>query len=290
MDINLILQSLVSGLLMGGVFALIAIGLTLIFGVMDIINFAHGEFVMLGMYFSYFLFGLVGIDPYVSILLGIPLFFLFGVLIQKALIERVMGARLQIQILLTLGLMLFLQNSALFLWGSDFRSIKVGYSLSTFNLGPILFSFPRFVAFIVALAFVALLYIFLRKSDIGRAIRACAVEKDGAYLVGINVKRIFQLAFGIGIACAGAAGSILLPFFYLSPEVGGVFVVNAFIIVVLGGMGNFPGALVGGLIIGIAEAMGEAFLPGSLKQVVSFVIFILIMYFKPTGLMGGKNA
>jgi len=275
-------------LLMGGVYALIAIGLTLIFGVLEIVNFAHGEFVMLGMYFSYFLFTLLGIDPYLSIFIIIPLLFFLGISTYKFLIEKVMGARLHIQILLTLGLMLFLQNLALFIWTSDYRSVKLGYSTTVYNLQGLMVSFPRFVACLVALSIAAILYIFLKKTDIGMAIRACTVEKEGAALVGINVKRIYLVAFGIGIVCAGVAGSTLLPFFYVSPTVGSIFVLTAFVIVVLGGMGNFAGALLGGLIIGVAESMGEVFLPGSLKQVVSFTIFILILFFKPMGLMGGR--
>ena len=288
MDIHLILQAGVNGLLMGGVYALIAIGLTLIFGVLEIVNFAHGEFVMLGMYFSYFLFTLLGIDPYLSIFITIPLLFFLGISTYKFLIEKVMGARLHIQILLTLGLMLFLQNLALFIWTSDYRSVKLGYSTTVYNLQGLMVSFPRFVACLVALSIAAILYIFLKKTDIGMAIRACTVEKEGAALVGINVKRIYLVAFGIGIVCAGVAGSTLLPFFYVSPTVGSIFVLTAFVIVVLGGMGNFAGALLGGLIIGVAESMGEVFLPGSLKQVVSFTIFILILFFKPMGLMGGR--
>jgi len=288
MDFGLILQALVNGLLMGGVYALIAIGLTLIFGVLDVINFAHGEFVMLGMYFSYFLFTLLGIDPYLSIVIVSPLLFLLGVFTQKFLIEKVMGARLHIQILLTLGLMLFLQNLALFIWTPDYRSVQLGYSRIVYNLQGLMVSFPRLVACLVALTIAAILYIFLKKTDIGMAIRACSVEKEGAALVGINVQRIYLFAFGIGIVCAGVAGSTLLPFFYVSPTVGSIFVLTAFVIVVLGGMGNFAGALLGGFIIGVAESVGEVFLPGSLKQVVSFTIFILILFFKPMGLMGGR--
>lgn len=288
MDLDLFLQVAINGLLTGGVFAIIAIGLTLIFGVLEIVNFAHGEFVMLGMYASYFLYTLLGIDPYLSILIVMPVFFFLGMLIQKSLIERVMKARFHIQILLTLGLMLFLQNFAQFAWSSDFRSVKLPYSSSVFHLGGFIISFPRLMACFLALGIAGALYIFLKKTDLGLAIKACAVEKDGAALVGINVGRIYLLAFGIGIACAGAAGSILLPFFYVSPSVGSVFVLTAFVIVVLGGMGNFVGALLGGFIIGAAEAIGEIFLPGALKQVVSFVIFILILFFRPMGLLGGK--
>ena len=290
MDINLFLQVAVNGLLTGGIFALIAIGLTLVWGVLDIINFAHGEYVMLGMYLSYFLFTLLGIDPYLSILIVIPVFFLIGVITQKFLIEKVMQARLQIQILLTLGLMLFLQNLAQFLWSSDYRTVKLAYSLSILNVGGLMISFPRLVACFLALIIVTGLYLFLKKTDTGMAIRACTVEKEGAALVGINVKKIYLFAVGVGIVCAGVSGSILLPFFYVSPTVGGVYVMTSFVIVVLGGMGSFWGALLGGLIIGVAESVAELFMPGSLKQVVSFVIFILILFFKPMGLMGRSQS
>lgn len=290
MDFNLLLQVVINGFLTGGVFALIAIGLTIIFGVLDIINFAHGEFVMLGMYCSYFLFTLAGIDPYLSILIVIPVFFVFGMLVQQFLIEKVMKARLQIQILLTLGLMLFLQNWAQFMWRSDYRTAKLGYSLSVYNLGGIMVSFPKLIACVLALGIAAILYLILKKTDIGIAIRACTVEKEGAALVGINVKKIYLFAFGIGTVCAGVSGSILVPIFYVSPTVGSVFVLTAFVIVVLGGMGNFVGALIGGFIIGIAESVAELFLPGSLKQVVSFVIFILILFFRPMGLMGRSQS
>lgn len=288
MDMNLLVQVAINGLLTGGVFAIIAIGLTLIFGVLEIVNFAHGEFVMLGMYASYFLYIFLGIDPYLSLLIVMPVFFFFGILIQKSLIERVMKARFHIQILLTLGLMLFLQNFAQFAWSSDFRSVKLAYSSSVFQVGEFIINIPRLIACFLALVIAGVLYFFLKKTDLGMAIKACAVEKEGASIVGINVERIYLIAFGIGIACAGAAGSILLPFFYVSPNVGSVFTLTAFVIVVLGGMGNFVGALLGGFIIGAAEAMGEIFLPGALKQVVSFVIFILILFFRPMGLLGGK--
>jgi branched-chain amino acid transport system permease protein len=288
MDLDLFVQVAINGLLTGGVFALIAIGLTFIFGVLEIVNFAHGEFVMLGMYTSFFLFSLLGIDPYLSLLIVMPVFFLLGILIQKYLIEKVMQARFHIQILLTLGLMLFLQNFALFIWGSDFRSAHLSYSSTVFNWGGYIFNFPRIVACITALGIAGGLYLYLKNTDTGMAIRACAVEKEGAAIVGINVKNIYLFSFGIGIACAAAAGTVLVPFFYVSPTVGSVFVLTAFIIVVLGGMGNFIGALLGGFVIGVAEAIGEIFLPGALKQVVSFVIFILILFFRPMGLMGGK--
>ena len=289
MDATVLSQALVSGLLFGGVFALAAVGLTLIFGVLKIINFAHGEFVMLGMYLSYFANSLFGIDPFLSLFLLFPVFFLGGALIQRYLIERVLGGREEIQILLTLGLLLFLQSLALTLWSPDSRTVAVSYVSSVFQLGPAYVSLPKLGAFVAALVISLGLYAFLKKTELGRAIRAASDSREGALLVGIDVRRIYCIAFGIGAACAGAAGAIITPFYFTSPYVGGVFLITSFVIVVLGSMGNFIGALIGGLIIGVAEAMGEVFMPGSMKQVVTFVIFILVLLFRPEGLFGRRR-
>ena len=289
MDATVLSQALVSGLLFGGVFALAAVGLTLIFGVLKIINFAHGEFVMLGMYLSYFANTLFGMDPFLSLVLTIPVFFLGGALIQRYLIERVLAAREEMQILLTLGLLLFLQSLALTLWSPDSRSVTVSYVSSVFKLGPAYVSLPKLGAFVAALVISLGLYAFLKKTELGRAIRAASDSREGALLVGIDVRRIYCIAFGIGAACAGAAGAIITPFYFTSPYVGGVFLITSFVIVVLGSMGNFIGALIGGLIIGVAEAMGEVFMPGSMKQVVTFVIFILVLLFRPEGLFGRRR-
>ena len=281
---SLILQALVNGVLMGSIYALVGIGLALIFGVMNIVNFAHGSLMMAAMYLSYWLFVSLKVDPYLSMLATVPFLFFFGLLIQRGLIERVIDAKHSIQILLTVGLSLFLDNLAMALFTPDFRAISVSYQTASLVLGGIIISYPQLIAFLLALGLTFALYLFIKKTMTGKAIRATSVEKEGAILVGINSQRIHYLTFGIGSACVGAAGAAVLPFFYCSPNVGYAFVIPAFVVVVLGGMGNFWATLVGGLIVGVAESLGAIFVPGSLKQMVMFIIFVLVLFFKPRGL------
>jgi branched-chain amino acid transport system permease protein len=285
----LLLQSIVNGILMGGVYGLVAIGLTMIFGVMKIINFAHGSFMMLGMFTTYWLYVLLGIDPYLSLLLSIPVLFVIGLLIERFLIARVLDAPAHNQLLLTLGVSLFIENLALFLWSPNFRTLNVPYLSKAVTVGTVMISLPKVIAFVFAITITAVLYYFLKSTDLGKAIRAASEEREGALTVGINLRRIYYLAFGIGAACVGAAGSIAAPFFYVSPHVGGIFVITAFVVVVLGGMGNFIGALVGGLIVGLAESIGAAFVPGQVKQFIIYSIFILVLLFKPEGLFGRSS-
>jgi len=285
----LLLQSIVNGILMGGVYSLISVGLTLIFGVMKIINFAHGSFMMLGMFTTYWLYVLLGIDPYLSLLLSIPSLFVLGVLTQRFVISQIMDAPAHNQLLLTLGISLFVENFALFIWTPNFRNLEVSYLKKAATVGTVMISLPKAIAFIFAIILTAFLYYFLKKTDLGKAIRAASEEKEGSLTVGINLRRVYYLAFGIGIACVGAAGTLTAPFFYVNPHVGGIFVITAFVVVVLGGMGNFIGALVGGLIVGLAESVGAAFVPGQIKQLIIYFIFILVLLFKPEGLLGRKS-
>ena len=289
-SIPLLLQAIVSGILIGGVYSLVAIGLSLIFGVMKIINFAHGAFMMLGMFITYWLYVLLGVDPYLSLLFSIPLLFFFGLLVEHFLIEKVLDAPEHNQLLLTLGISLVIENLALFLWSPNFRTIDVPYATKAVTLGTVMISLPKVIAFLFAILLTGVLYYFLKKTDLGKAIRAASEEKEGALTVGINLKKIYYIAFAIGTACVGAAGTVAAPFFYVSPQVGGVFVITAFVVVVLGGMGNFIGAFVGGIIVGLAESVGAAFFPGQLKQFIIFFIFILVLLFKPAGLFGKTNA
>ena len=279
----LFLQALISGLLMGGIYSFTAIGLTLIYGVMDIVNFAHGSFLMWGMYLAFWSFVLLGVDPYLSMLGGMIIFFVLGLGIQKWLIKPVLNAPHYIQILLTIGLLLVMDNLALFFFSPDYRTVRVSYADSSFYLGPALVNLPRLIAFIAALLLTAALYLFLRKTDMGKAIRASSEEKIGARLVGINVDVINMVAFGIGTACVGIAGCMLTPFFYVAPDVGFSFVIKAFVIVVMGGMGNFVGALVCGLFIGLTESLGAAFMSGSLKDLPTYVVFIIVLLLRPQG-------
>ena len=282
-------QALISGLLSGGLFALVAVGLTMILGVLKIINFAHGEFLMLGMYMTYYLCTLLNMDPYLTLIVTIPLFFFIGMVIQRGLINPILDSPMEIQVLLTLGLFFFLQNLALLLFGPHLKSIQTDYGLYIISIGNVSFSSSRLIMFLFSIIFTIVLYIFIKKTDLGKAIRACSEESYGAMLVGINVKKVYMIAFGIGTACAAAAGTLLMPVFYVDPYIGLTFVMNAFVVVVLGGMGSYVGALIGGFIIGLAESFGSIILPASLKQLVTFTIFVLILLFKPTGLFGTKR-
>ena len=287
MTADLLLQAVVSGLLLGGVYGLVASGLSLVFGVLRIINFAHGAVMMLAMYATYWLFTLTGIDPYLSIVVTGPLFFLIGMVIQRVVIEPNRFAAEHNQLLLTLGLALFLENLALVLWQGDFRSVRPSYAGASFVVGEALVEVPRLIACGGAIVMALALFAFLRLTDVGKAIRALSEEPEGAMLMGIDVGRIRAVAFGIGSGCVAVAGALVTPFFYVAPDVGESFNIIAFVVVVLGGMGNFVGALLGGFIVGLAESLGATLLPGSLKQLVVFGLFVLVLLFRPAGLFGG---
>ncbi len=289
MNVFFILQSLIDGLLIGGVYSLVAIGLTLIFGVMRVVNFAHGALMMLGMYTTYWAFTLLHIDPYLSIFICIPMMFLIGASLQKFLITPILDAPEHNQLLLTLGVSLFIENLVVFLWSPDYRVTRTSYEFAYLYLGDLSISLQRVLAFVTAMIVAGVVYFLLSKTDLGKAIRAASEEPRGALLMGINVRKIYWITFGIGSACAGVAGSVTAPFFPAYPTVGGIFVITAFMVVVLGGMGSVQGAFVGGLIIGIADAIGGMIFPGAMKTTISFVLFILILLFKPTGLFGSKN-
>lgn len=289
MSMSFFLQALLNGILIGGVYSLVAIGLNMIFGVMKIINFAHGSLMMLGMYTTYWAVKFLPISPYTSILIAAPTLFFIGMCLQKFFINPIIDAPEHNQLLLTLGLSLFLDNLALFLWSPDYRVLSTPYAAINFYVGDISISLVRVLAFCLAMLCTAILYVVLTRTDLGKAIRAASEEREGAVLMGINFKRIYLIAFGTGAACAGVAGAAVVPFFPVYPHVGGLFVITAFVVVVLGGMGSFLGAFVGGVIIGVAESVGAIFLPGSMKAIVSFTIFILILLFKPTGLFGSRS-
>ncbi|MCL6560719.1 MAG: branched-chain amino acid ABC transporter permease [Firmicutes bacterium] len=290
MNISAIFQAITDGLLMGGVYGLVAVGLTLIFGVMQIVNFAHGALMMLGMYVTYWAFTLLGINPYVSILASICALFLVGFILQRFFLDPILNAPQHNQLLLTLGIMLVLENLALVLWSPDFRSIKVEWLEQGILLGSVVLNKPRLLAFVFTLAITAVLYYVLKKTELGRAIQAASQEREGAHLVGVNVRHINGIAFGIGAACAGAAGSLIMPFYFVSPGVGHVFLLRAFVVAILGGLGNFGGALVGGLIIGLTESLSALLLPGSLKEMVVYLLFVGILLVRPTGLFGGGRS
>ena len=281
-----ILQLLVNGILHGGIYALISIGLTMIWGVMQIVNFAHGEFLMLGMYGSFWLFALYGVDPYLALFLIAPGLFLLGIITQRTVISPILDAPHAAQIFATVGLSIVLQNLALFAWKGDYRNIRLETSISNVKVMGLVISFPRLMAFLITLGLVIALFLFLKKTYVGKALRATADNKRSAQLMGINVNRLYYLALGMGTACVGVAGGILMPMYSAFPTVGAYFSLTAFVVVVLGGMGSMAGAFVGGLIIGVVEAFSGFFLAPALKEVVYFLVFVLILVFKPSGLMG----
>jgi len=279
-------QAVLSGLLMGGVYSLIGIGLTIIFGVMQVINFAHGDLVMVGMYVTWLLFSYFHLDPFLSIVLTAPLLFVLGAVIQRVTIQRVLGAASENQILLTIGIGLLLSNTAMLLFTSDYQLLTTSYSSSSFSVFGMSVSQPLVVAFAITGVVAAGLYAFLMKTDTGQAIRATAQDREAAQLMGINVSRMSVLAFGIGAALAGTAGALIAPTYYIFPQVGHAFTLKSFVIVVLGGMGSVVGATLGGILIGIVESLAALYLASGLKECVVFGLFLLLLLFRPSGLLG----
>ena len=290
MQLAIFLQSVANGLLIGGVYALIAVGLTLIFGVMNVVNFAQGEYVMLGMVATYLLYHFFGLDPTASLIIVIPLMFGVGVLIQKTLISRVIGMPDETQILLTLGMSVLLINGTLLVMGADPHTVKTSYKFSTLELGPILLGVPQFIAFSAAMIASMILWFFLARTKLGRGLRAVAEKPEVATLMGVNPQKMHWLAFGIGIALAGVAGTVLTPFRYTTPHVGQTYVLITFVIVVLGGMGNVPGAILGALVIGVTESLTSQYVALDLSMLGPFILFILVLLFKPTGILGKGKA
>lgn len=287
-DLSILFASVLNGITTGAVYALIALGLTLIYGVLHIINFAHGASLMVALYGVYFLKAQLGIDPYLALPIMVPGMFALGYALQRGVINRASHGKDENILLVTLGISIILENLALLFFKSDTRNIETAYTLTTIGVGPAMIALPKLVAFVGALVVSAVLLAVMRYTDLGRAIRAVAKEKHGARLMGIDVDHVYAMCFGIGLACLGAAACFLLPAYYVNPLVGSGFVLVAFTIVVLGGMGSFVGALVGGLLIGVVESIGGLYLGESLGQVGIFAIFIAVLLFRPQGLFGAR--
>ena len=291
-DASILLSALLNGLTTGAVYALIALGLTLIYGVLHIINFAHGASLMMALYGVYALKERWGVDPYIALPIIVPAMFVLGYGMQRLIINRASHGKDENILLVTLGLSIVMENLALLFFKSDTRTIDTAYTLSTVTIGPevaqVMVSVPKLIAFAGALVVSALLILILQGTDLGRSIRAVAKEKQGARLMGIDVEHVYAMCFGLGLACLGAAACFLLPAYYVNPQVGNGFVLVAFTVVVLGGMGSFSGALLGGLVIGVVESFGGLFLGESLGQVGIFVIFIAVLLLRPQGFFGAK--
>jgi branched-chain amino acid transport system permease protein len=283
-DATILGAAAINGLLLGGAYALVAVGLTLIYGVLHIINFAHGSLLMLAMYGVYFLLAKAGVDPYAALPLMVAAMFAAGYVMYRALIGRFSHGKDENILLITLGLAIVLENVALFFFTGDTQTITVSYSYTMVPLGPALVPLPKLVSFLASLVLCGALALFIARTDTGKAIRAVAKERHGARLVGIDVDKMLAVSYGIGIACLGAAACLLMPSFYVTPTVGHLFIIVAFTIVVLGGMGSFVGALLGALIIGLTESLAGLFLGEALGQIGIPLVFILILLLRPTGL------
>ena len=281
-----IVQTCLSGLFMGSVYALIGIGFTLVFGVTDIVNFAHGHLVMGAMFITYLLFKVAGVDPYVSLVAVVPLFFAVGALLYKLVIERIVEAPHSAHMMVTLGLLIFLENVANFFFGGDLRGITTKYTTSSFVVADVSLPIARLGAAAVSLAAVVVLAFFLHRTSLGKAIRASANNREGAALVGIDVRRVYLVSFSLGTAAAALAGAVIMPFSLVSPFVGHEFILKAFVIAVLGGLGSVAGALVGGLLIGFVEALSSLYISASLGNAIVFAILIAVLLYRPWGIFG----
>ncbi len=286
----IIVQLVVSGLLLGGIYALISIGLTLIFGVSRIKNFAHGDFVMVGMYLTYVLNSWSGLDSYLVLLIVTPLMFLFGLFLSWAIIRPIQGAPQVAQIFATVGLGLVLQNVTLMIFGGDFRTTASVFSGKVLRIGEIALPAPLLIAFAVAMAVVAVIYVFLKTSYTGKAMRAVAQDRRSASLMSIDVKGVDLFTFGLGTACAGLTGALLAPMFPVYPTVGINLVLIAFVVVVLGGLGSIAGALIGGLAIGLIETLSGFFIGSEMRQMAYFLVFLAVLLFRPAGLFGQRGS
>jgi branched-chain amino acid transport system permease protein len=284
----ILIPAVLNGLLMGAVYALVALGLTLIYGVLHIINFAHGAMLSAALFAAFFAFRLLGLDPYVAVFLLAPVFFVLGYVLQRFVIGPASHGDDRNMLLVTLGIAVIIENALLYGFRADTRTIDVRYAFETFNVGFTYLAVPRVVGFVAVFAVALILWLLMTFTDIGRAIRAVAREKLGAELVGIDVAHVYAMTFGLGTACVAIAACLLIPSYYVNPGVGNAFVLVAFTIVVLGGMGSVPGAVVGALIIGVVESLCGLFLGESLGQIGIFLIFIAVLLVRPTGLFGAR--
>ncbi len=280
------LQTLVAGILKGGLYALIGLGMTLIMGVMGIINLAHGQMMMVAMYVTFVLFNYLGIDPYITLFASMPALFLLGMVIQKFFLNPLMKVESILpenQVLMTVGIGMVLTEIARFIFSSNYQSVRTWYSTAAVHIGGISFSVALSVAFLFACAFTLLLFWFLLKTDVGRSIRAVAQDAEAAELMGINSGRIKIITMGLGAALVAAAGTLLMPMYYLFPDIGGPFTLKAFVITILGGLGSTVGAILGGVTLALAESFGSTYIGMEWEQLIGLVMFILVLLFLPGG-------
>jgi len=283
----IIIPAILNGLLTGAVYALVALGLTLVYGVLHIINFAHGALLTAAMFAAFFAYQF-GIDPYVAIFLLAPAFFAVGYALQRLVIGPAAHGDDRNMLLVTLGIAVIIENALLYAFRADTRTIDVPYAFQSIDFGFTFVAVPRLVGFAAVFAVALVLWLIMTFTDTGKAIRAVAKEKVGAELAGIDVAHVYAVTFGLGTACVAIAACLLVPTYYVNPSAGNAFVLVAFTIVVLGGMGSVPGALIGGLVIGVVESLSSLFFGDSLGQVGIFLIFIAVLLVRPSGLFGAR--
>ncbi len=281
-----LVQQIVNGLLIGFIYSLIAIGLTLIWGVMNIVNFAHGDFLMLGMFTSFWLYTLYGVDPLFSIPVCTALLFILGLLIYRFIVSKVMKGPMLAQLVVTFGVSIFLANLAVFLWTPDFRLIEKPLLHGTWDIGDIKLSIPKFVATIGSVLVSVFVFLFLKRTKTGKAILATEMDREAALLMGINTERINSISFALGSALVGIAGAFLSTYYYIYPQVGGTFGLIAFCVVALGGFGSIEGAFIAGIIVGLAQTLGGFFIDPAYKFAIVFLIYLITVWIRPEGLLG----
>jgi len=286
--LDILLQLTIFSILTGGLYALISVGLTLIFGTLQIVNFAHGEFLMLSMYFTFWLNYYFGMSPYISFFILLPVFFLIGLVIENTLMEPIIEKKFTIQICATLGLSLIIKYGALFAWGPGPRSVKSDFASKILSISGMYVRYGEVVFFLISVIIITLLFLFLYKTYPGKAIRAVAMDRKGAALLGINVRKTYLLTFGLGISCVSAAGAIMTPIYICTPTVGTTFVMLAFIIVVLGGYNSIIGTLIAAFLLSFVEMFSSYFITVHLKEAIMFGLFFVILLFKPEGLLKNR--
>lgn len=283
-----VLQNIINGLLLGGLYAGVALGFSLVWGVMNVINLAHGAFIMIGAYVTFWIYYFFKIDPFITIPFSMAFTFLLGYLVQKYIINLVVRAQVFMVFILTFGIEIFLMNLSNLICTADFRSVTPSYSGAGINLGGILVPYIRLAICFIALFLTYLLNLFLNKTKTGNAIKATSLDKEAAQLVGVHIGKIYTMTFALSAAVAGAAGSLIAIIVAISPYMGGVYTFKAALIACLGGLGSIPGVIAGGLVVGMAETMGSQFISPGYKEFIGFVLLVFILIFRPEGIMGKK--
>ncbi len=286
----MLLQIIINGILKGGLYALMALGMSLIWGVMDIINIAHGSFIMLGAFITYWFFTLLGLDPFLSLFLSVGILFILGYIVQRYLINFVIRASAFITLILAFGIEIFINNLALVLWTADVRKVKVAYGAANFSLGGLV-TIPtiRLVAFLMAVLISLIFFYILNRTNLGRSIRATSQDLDAARLVGVDVARTYSITFGLGVGAAAAAGTLWSILFPISPMMGGELTLKSFVVVIIGGLGSMLGPVIGGLALGITEALGTNWFGATYENLIGFTILVLVLVLRPKGILGGAE-